>query len=172
MESTHPPPPAPRRSAAFDHEPEFRPMSPKNRRICDLPQHMPATRLATEKNRLTHLMSPSILLARRPRSEPRASASGTRKSGYPIPINANRRRNQYRRLCIYPGPFSPLFHLGFFDRRPRFRTPPGPRQRSPGWRESPEQGPPARTAKSPSPPRDRRSSNESRRPARTPKGMT
>ena len=35
-----------------------------------------------------------------PQSEPRASASGPRKSGPPIAINTNRRPNQHRRLCI------------------------------------------------------------------------
>ncbi len=34
---------------------------PKNHLKRDLPQHMTATRVATEKNRVCHYMSPSIL---------------------------------------------------------------------------------------------------------------
>ena len=68
------------------------------------PQPTPATRLATISARPVSPYVTFDLRARRPRSEPRASASGTRKSGPPIKFNTNRRRNQYRRLCIHLDP--------------------------------------------------------------------
>jgi len=52
------------------------PFSLKNRPIWEPPQHVPATRVAIEKNRVCHLMSPSTCSLAATHSEPRPSGRG------------------------------------------------------------------------------------------------
>jgi hypothetical protein len=86
---------------------------------------MPATRVACVPKNFFRLLSPSIRSVAAPRSEPRASASGTRRAGYPIVIIAKRRRNQCRCLRIHPGPHGPSTPWPLFLRfPPKSRTAP------------------------------------------------
>jgi len=76
------------------------PFFTKNRLNREMPQPTPATALTSVPKNFFRLLSPCNLSSPRPRSEPRASASGTRKAGCPIALIAKRRRNQCRRLYI------------------------------------------------------------------------
>ena len=62
-----------------------------------------------KKSRVSPYVTFVLARSPRPRSEPRASASGPRKAGYPIAINTNRRRNQCRRRRCHREPLAPFF---------------------------------------------------------------
>ena len=66
------------------------------------PQDLPAKKIACVT--ICHLRICTTCARPAPRSEPRASASGTRKAGYPIALNANRRRQLCHRPCIFLDP--------------------------------------------------------------------
>jgi hypothetical protein len=101
---------------------DFGPPRPVFHLFREAPQHMRAARVASVRPNFFRLLSPGFLCAwSAPRLGPRASASGTRESGCPITIKANRRLNQCRGLCVYPGPLGLFFT--FFAHRPNTRLP-------------------------------------------------
>ena len=63
---------------------DFSTFPPKNRQIRNLPQHMPATTLANEKNRLCHYMSPSNLRIAAQEISPNKAPSNPHKRLAPV----------------------------------------------------------------------------------------